>query len=78
MSTTATSTTVIDPEFDAPYIDVNEWRDAPVRHRYVHGGFENTETRFSFYLRPMRSMTAASSSWPIHGPATRTSPSTAS
>jgi len=41
-----------DPMFDKPYIDVDEWRDQPVRHRYVHGGFEGTETRFSFYFPP--------------------------
>ena len=29
-----------DPYFDAPFVDVDEWRDAPVRHRYVHGGFD--------------------------------------
>jgi hypothetical protein len=38
--------------FAAPYVDVDEWRDAPVRHRYVHGGFSGTETRFSIYLPP--------------------------
>ena len=41
-----------DPLFKEPYIDQDEWRDAPVRHRYVHGGFRGTETRFSFYLPP--------------------------
>jgi hypothetical protein len=41
-----------DPLFTQPYIDVDEWRDTPVRHRYVHGGFRGTETRFSFYLPP--------------------------
>ncbi len=41
-----------DPMFSKPYIDVDEWRDQPVRHRYVHGGFEGTETRFSFYFPP--------------------------
>lgn len=41
-----------DPLFSQPYIDIDEWRDAPVRHRYVHGGFKGTETRFSFYLPP--------------------------
>jgi hypothetical protein len=41
-----------DAMFSEPYIDMDEWRDAPVRHRYVHGGFKNTETRFSFYLPP--------------------------
>jgi hypothetical protein len=39
--------------FDAPYVDVDEWRNEPVRHRYVHGGFEGTETRFSFYFPPV-------------------------
>jgi hypothetical protein len=41
-----------DPLFGQPYVDIDEWRDAPVRHRYVHGGFKGTETRFSFYLPP--------------------------
>ena len=41
-----------DDEFSEPYIDVDEWRDLPVRHRYVHGGFAETETRFSIYLPP--------------------------
>ncbi len=40
----------IDPLFAQPYIDKDEWRDAPVRHRYVHGGFKGTDTRFSFYF----------------------------
>jgi len=39
-----------DPLFREPYIDVDEWRDKPVRHRYVHGGFKGTEARFSFYF----------------------------
>ncbi|MEA9828995.1 hypothetical protein VDG09_15240 [Xanthomonas campestris pv. raphani] len=38
-----------DPAFQQPYIDVDEWRDTPLRHRYVHGGFHGTDTRFSFY-----------------------------
>ena len=41
-----------DPFFAQPYVDIDEWRDAPVRHRYVHGGFKGTETRFSFYFPP--------------------------
>src|SRR6266704_7225268 len=41
-----------DPLFKEPYIDVDEWRNAPVRHRYVHGGFKGTDTRFSFYFPP--------------------------
>jgi hypothetical protein len=39
-----------DPLFQQPYVDIDEWRDAPVRHRYVHGGFKGTDMRFSFYL----------------------------
>jgi hypothetical protein len=38
--------------FDQPYVDIDEWRDSPRRHRYVHGGFKGTHTRFSFYLPP--------------------------
>lgn len=38
--------------FSSPFIDVDEWRDIPVRHRYIHGGFEGTNTRFSFYFPP--------------------------
>lgn len=36
--------------YDRPFIDQDEWRDSPVRHRYVHGGFEDTELRFSMYF----------------------------
>ena len=42
--------TLKDPEFDKPYVDVDEWRDEPTRHRYVHGGFKDTDLRFSFYF----------------------------
>jgi hypothetical protein len=35
-----------------PFIDVDEWREVPRRYRYVHGGFEDTHTRFSFYFPP--------------------------
>lgn len=42
--------TTKDTLFQAPYVDVDEWRDKPVRHRYVHGGFKGTDTRFSFYF----------------------------
>lgn len=41
-----------DTLFREPYIDVDEWRDAPVRHHYIHGGFKGTGTRFSFYFPP--------------------------
>jgi hypothetical protein len=43
---------ISDDFFGPAYIDVDEWRDEPVRYRYVHGGFEGTDTRFSFYLPP--------------------------
>lgn len=43
-----------DPLFKKPYIDVDEMRSKPVSHRYVHGGFEGTGTRFSFYLPEKR------------------------
>jgi hypothetical protein len=39
-----------DTLFSKPYIDIDEWRDKPVRHRYVHGGFKGTLTKFSFYF----------------------------
>jgi hypothetical protein len=41
-----------DPILNQPYIDVDEWRDKPVRHRFVHGGFKGTEARFAFYFPP--------------------------
>lgn len=41
-----------DAEFQKPYVDIDEWRDQPMRHRYIHGGFEGTNTRFSFYFPP--------------------------
>ncbi len=40
------------PMFSDPYVDVDEWPDAPVRHRYLHGGFRHTNTRFSISLPP--------------------------
>jgi hypothetical protein len=48
----ATEQPAADPMFRQPYVDVDEWRDTPVRHRYVHGGFKGTEARFSFYFPP--------------------------
>lgn len=39
-----------DTLFRIPYIDIDEWREKPVKHRYVHGGFKGTGTRFSFYF----------------------------
>jgi len=42
----------VDPQFNRPYVEVSEWRERPVPHRYVHGGFEGTDARFSFYFPP--------------------------
>lgn len=39
-----------DPVYEKPYTDVEEWRDKPVRHYYVHGGFKGTEVRFALYF----------------------------
>lgn len=39
-----------DPLYQQPYIDIDEWRDLPTRHRYVHGGFRGTDLKFSFYF----------------------------
>ncbi len=41
-----------DPYFGAPFIDVDEERALPSPHRHVHGGFENTDTRFRFWFAP--------------------------
>lgn len=37
-----------DTVFKNPFIDVDEIRQKPERHRYIHGGFDDG-TRFSFY-----------------------------
>ncbi len=42
----------IDPQFNRPYTEINEWRQLPVPHRYVSGGFKDTDARFSFYFPP--------------------------
>ena len=39
-----------DSAFRDAFVDVDEWRKTPVRHRYVHGGFRSNGTRFSFYF----------------------------
>jgi len=41
-----------DPLYTQPYVDIDEWRDKPVPHRYVHGGFKGTEALFSMYFPP--------------------------
>ncbi|MCU1346674.1 MAG: hypothetical protein JWL70_2940, partial [Acidimicrobiia bacterium] len=37
-----------DAYFGAPYVDIDQERDLPIPHRFVHGGFEGTDTRFQF------------------------------
>src|SRR6516162_4249730 len=51
-SSSAPAATKADPILNQPYIDLDEWRDKPVRHRFVHGGFKGTEARFAFYFPP--------------------------
>ena len=63
-SLTAAGYTATDTLFAQPYIDAAEWRDAPVRHFYVHGGFTGTDTRFSYYLPAAEHYKAGSSSTP--------------
>jgi hypothetical protein len=46
---------VQDAYFAKPYTDVDEWREEPVPHRYLHGGFHGTDTRFSVYFPPAES-----------------------
>ncbi|MFJ8951440.1 hypothetical protein ACIRO1_15130 [Streptomyces sp. NPDC102381] len=36
--------------FDSAYVDIDEWRETPQPHRYIHGGFKGTDTRFSLYF----------------------------
>jgi hypothetical protein len=42
----------VDAQFNRPYVEVSEWREQPVPHRYVRGGFAGTDARFSFYFPP--------------------------
>lgn len=41
-----------DPFFGTPFLDADEERGTPVPHRYLHGGFDGTDTRFAAYLPP--------------------------
>ena len=52
MDLEAATYNVADTYFGQPYIDRDEWRDTPIRHRNVHGGFTGTDTRFTFYFPP--------------------------
>lgn len=40
----------VDTFFQGAYIDIDEVRTEPVKHRYIHGGFRNHQTRFSYYF----------------------------
>ena len=42
----------VDPDFAEPFVEIDEFREEPVPHRYVHGGFKGTNARFSFYFPP--------------------------
>ncbi|MCW3039102.1 MAG: hypothetical protein JWM31_1007 [Solirubrobacterales bacterium] len=42
-----------DAFFGSPWIDQDEQREVPEPHRYLHGGFEGTGTRFSLYFPPV-------------------------
>ena len=39
-------------KLDELYVDVDELRDEPEQHRYVHGGFKGNDARFSMYFPP--------------------------
>jgi hypothetical protein len=54
--------------FGKAFIDVDEWRDKTRRHRYVHGGFENSHLRFSIYLPPKRAVQATVPAGPREWP----------
>ena len=41
---------VTDSHFGPAYIDIDEPRERPSPHRFVHGGFGGTDTRFAFYF----------------------------
>jgi hypothetical protein len=39
-----------DEYFGSPYVDVDEHREEPIPHRYLHGGFADTATRWAFWF----------------------------
>lgn len=52
---TASGFETSDSLFARPFIDRDEIRhDGHMPYRYVHGGFEGTDTRFSYYFPPSR------------------------
>jgi hypothetical protein len=46
----AGSYVVTDGFFGAPYVDADEVLEQPLSHRRIHGGFADTDTRFTFYF----------------------------
>jgi hypothetical protein len=49
---TPARTPISEALYSQPFLDIDEWRDTPVRHRYVHGGFKGTDLLFSYYFPP--------------------------
>jgi hypothetical protein len=52
---TVSSYVLTDDWFGAPYLDVDEWRttiDGAYQYRFVHGGFADSDTRFTCYFPP--------------------------
>lgn len=39
-----------DPMFSKPYVDIEELREKPAPHWYIHGGFEGTDLKFAYYM----------------------------
>ena len=60
-----------DPKYQKPYVDVDELRDRVLAdgrvlaYRYVHGGFEDTNVKFSFCF-PMLYLIIIKSLWIIY------------
>ena len=48
----AVTATSVDPVYNEPRIEIDEWRQEPFPHRYIHGSFAGTQARFSFYFPP--------------------------
>ena len=49
-STVQVTEEYIDPKYSQPFVEVNELRDDPMPHRYVRGGFDGSDARFSLYF----------------------------
>jgi hypothetical protein len=42
-----------DWDFSKMYTDADEWREVPINHRYIHGGFKDSGLKFSLYFPPV-------------------------